>query len=89
MDITEVRIIKIIKRGALLGYANVVIDNSFIIKGIKLIETEENGRFIAMPSKKLNTAKRKFRDVCHPINQETRKELTDAIFEAYDEEIEQ
>lgn len=87
MEITEVRIVKILKRGNLLGYANVVIGNSFIIKGIKLIETEEKGRFIAMPSKRLNRRIREFRDVCHPINQETRKELTDAIFEAYDEEL--
>lgn len=89
MEITEVRIVKIVKKGALLAYANVVVDNCFVIKGIKLLQTEEKGRFIAMPSKKLNRKKARFIDICHPINQETRAVLEDAIFEEYDEIVEE
>ena len=82
MDITEVRIVKIIKKGGpLLGFANVVIDNCFAIRGIKIIETEDKGRFISMPSKR---RKERFIDICHPINQETRDELQSAILELYD-----
>ena len=79
MDITEVRIVKIVKRGALLAYANVVVDGCFVIKGIKILETERKGRFIAMPSKKLNGNEKRFMDICHPINQETRDELLNKI----------
>ena len=84
MDITEVRIVKIVKRGALLAYANVVVDGCFVIKGIKILETERKGRFIAMPSKKLNGNEKRFMDICHPINQETRDELENAILQVYD-----
>ena len=35
--ITEVRIFKINKRGALLGYANIVINNCFTVKEVNLI----------------------------------------------------
>lgn len=85
MEITDIRIFKIEKRGALLGYANIVFNNAFIIRGIKILENERKGRFVAMPSRKLREEKRAYRDLCHPINQETRNLITDAIFTAYDQ----
>lgn len=83
--ITDVKIFKIKQRGALLGYANIVLNNSFIIRGIKILESEKNGRFVAMPSRRLREEKRAYRDLCHPINQETREIITETIFNAYDE----
>jgi stage V sporulation protein G len=84
MEITEIKIFKIKQRGALLGYANIVFNNSFIIRGIKILENEKNGRFVAMPSRRLRQEKRAYRDLCHPINQEVRELLTKEIFSAYD-----
>ena len=52
MEITDIKIFKIKQRGALLGYANVIFNNSFIIRGIKILENERNGRFVAMPSRR-------------------------------------
>ena len=83
--ITEVRIFKIKQRGALLGYANIVINDCFTIKGIRILENERTGRFVAMPARRLSREKRAYKDLCHPLNQEVRKELTDAVFEAYEE----
>lgn len=88
MEITEIKIFKIKQRGALLGYANIVFNNSFIIRGIKILENEKNGRFVAMPSRRLRQEKRAYRDLCHPINQEVRELLTKEIFSAYDNLIE-
>lgn len=85
IKITDVKIFKIKQRGALLGYANIVLNNSFIIRGIKILESEKNGRFVAMPSRRLREEKRAYRDLCHPINQETREIITTTIFNAYDE----
>lgn len=85
IKITDVKIFKIKQRGALLGYANIVLNNSFIIRGIKILESEKNGRFVAMPSRRLREEKRAYRDLCHPINQETREIITATIFNAYDE----
>ncbi len=88
MEITDVKIFKAKKRGPVLAYANVILDNRFIIRGITLLETEKNGRFISMPSRKLRTGEGNFRDTCHPLNNEVRTELTTAIFDAYDEYLE-
>lgn len=87
MEITNVRIFKAKKRGPVLAYANVILDNQFIIRGVTLLETEK-GRFISMPSRRIRDEERHFRDVAHPLNSDVRKKLTEAIFEAYDEFIE-
>jgi stage V sporulation protein G len=68
----------------LKGYASVVIDDCFIIHGIRIIE-KEDGLIIAMPSRK--NASGKFVDIAHPLNAETRKLFEDAIFEKYNEAL--
>lgn len=88
MEITDVRIFKARRKGAVLSYANVILDGKFIIRGITLVETEKNGRFISMPSRRLRNGERSYRDVCHPLNSDVRTELTEKIFAAYDEFIE-
>lgn len=59
---------------------NVVFDNSFVVHGIKIIDSEK-GLFVAMPNIKVGE---KHKDTFHPINQEARKQLCAAIFEAYE-----
>lgn len=86
MEITNVKIFKAKKRGSVLAYANVILDNKFIIRGITLIENEK-GRFLSMPARKLRTGEKSYRDMCHPLNAEVRTELTDVVFNAYDEFI--
>lgn len=88
MEITDVRIFKARRKGVVLAYANVILDGKFIIRGIALVETEKNGRFISMPSRRLRNGERAYRDVCHPLNSDVRTELTEKIFAAYDELIE-
>ncbi len=84
MEITDVKIFKARQRGPVLAYANVILDNKFIIRGITLLETEKHGQFISMPSRRLRNGERHFRDVCHPLNSDARVELTEAVFDAYD-----
>lgn len=88
MEITDVRIFKARRKGVVLAYANVILDGKFIIRGIALVETEKNRRFISMPSRRLRNGERSYRDVCHPLNSDVRSELTEKIFAAYDELIE-
>lgn len=86
MEITNVKIFKAKKRGPVVAYANVILDNKFIIRGITLIE-RENGRFLSMPARRLRNGEKSYRDMCHPLNAEVRTELTDVVFNAYDEFI--
>ena len=82
MKITSVNVRKIEKEGSRMkGIASVVLDDSFAIHDIRVIEGD-NGLFIAMPSRK--TATGGYRDIAHPINPEVRAMFEDAILEAYD-----
>ena len=81
MKITSVNVRKIEKENSRMkGIASVLIDDSFAVHDIRIIEGD-NGLFIAMPSRK--TATGGYRDIAHPINPEGRAMFEEAIFEAY------
>ena len=64
------------------GIASVLLDDSFAVHDIRIIEGEK-GLFIAMPSKK--TPNGGYRDIAHPINPEVRSMFEEAILKAYEE----
>lgn len=81
MKITSVNVRKIEKENSRMkGIASVLIDDSFAVHDIRIIEGD-NGLFIAMPSRK--TATGGYRDIAHPINPEGRAMFEEVIFEAY------
>ena len=83
MKITDVRV-RIVKKddSKLKAVASVTFDDCFVIHDIKIIEGSD-GPFIAMPSRKTND---EYKDIAHPIKQETREEIIKAILAAYAEE---
>ena len=82
MKITSVNVRKIEKeRSRMKGIASVVLDDSFAVHDIRIIEGD-NGLFIAMPSRK--TANGGYRDIAHPINPEARAMFEEAILDAYE-----
>lgn len=83
IEITNVKIFKATQKRALLGYANIILNNSFMIRGIKILETKKHGRFVAMPSRPSRKHKGKFIDLCHPLNQDIRDLITIAILDVY------
>ena len=84
MKITNVEVNKIEKNGSRLkGLANVLLDDSFAVRDIRIIDGD-NGLFIAMPSRK--TATGDYKDIAHPINQETRNMFETAILEEFNKE---
>ena len=68
---------KVFKReyNNLKGVASITIEDCFIITNGK------NGLFISMPNKK--NAKGEYKDICYPLNAETRKQITDIILTEY------
>lgn len=64
----------------LRGRAKVLIDDCFLIEDIRILE-DENGLFLAMPSREIGDGKHK--DVAHPINKETRTMFEELIFSEY------
>lgn len=84
MDITDVRIKLVENEGKLKGFANITIDGAFAVHDIKILAGETD-LFIAMPSVKKKDGT--FRDIAHPINQETRSYIQDIVLKSYNEEL--
>lgn len=84
MNVTRVQTTKVEKGegSKMVGIARVVLNDSFAVEDIRIIDGgNDKGLFIAFPSRK--TSDGKFMDICHPINAETRKLITDAILEDF------
>ena len=81
MRISEVRIRKVEKEDSKLkAVASVTFDDSFVVHDIKIVEGTE-GLFVAMPSRK--TKEGEYKDIAHPINPETRSQLSEAVLDAF------
>lgn len=82
MKISDVRI-RIVKKddNKLKGVATITIDDCFAVHEIKIIEGRD-GLFIAMPTRK--TPDGEYKDIVHPINTETREQISQAVLSAYE-----
>lgn len=83
MEITEVKVYPV-NEDRLKAYVTITIDNVFVIRDLKIISGND-GLFVAMPSKKRKDGQ--FRDIAHPLNQETREMIENMVFAAYKKEV--
>ena len=83
MKITEVRI-SLRDDAKLKAFASITLENSFVIRGLKVIEGK-TGTFVAMPSRKRKDGE--YQDIAHPINNDARDEMERIILEKYREEL--
>ena len=83
MEITEVKVYPV-NEDRLKAYVTITIDNVFVVRDLKIISGND-GLFVAMPSKKRKDGQ--FRDIAHPLNQETREMIENMVFEAYKKEV--
>jgi len=83
MEITDVRVFPVDEE-KLKAFVSIIIDDCFVISDIKII-SGTNGLFISMPSKKRKNGT--FRDIAHPLNNETRKRIEDRVLARYHEVV--
>jgi stage V sporulation protein G len=80
MNVTDVRIRKILSEGKMKAIVSVTIDDAFVIHDVKVVDGQ-NGLFVAMPSRK--TPAGEFRDIAHPISQQARDIIQSKVLEKY------
>ena len=87
MQITDIRVRKLFdNERPLKAVVSVTFDGQLAVHDIKVIYA--GGRYmVVMPGKK--TMDGSFRDIAHPINQEFRAELEEAVMSAYDKALEE
>ena len=79
MEITEVKVFPV-RDKKLRAFVSIVFDGSFMVNDIKVIQGKD-GCFISMPSRRKKNGK--FKDVAHPLNNETRKSMENRILSEY------
>lgn len=84
MDITEIKVRKLINEGKLRGIVSITIDGVLAVHDIKVVQGEER-LFVAMPSRRDDGGM--FRDIVHPISSESRDKLEKQILSAYRTEL--
>lgn len=82
MNVTDakVRVSNKKSEDRILGYADIILENSFVVHGLKIIEGE-NGIFVAMPSRRVKSGE--FKDIIHPTCPVLRKNITDYVVDKY------
>ena len=85
MNITDIKIRKIIPDGRLRAIISITIDDMLAIHDIKVVQGDER-LFVAMPSREDENGV--FRDVVHPISPEARQLVESQILDAYTRHIE-
>ena len=84
MEITDIKIRRIITEGRLRAVVSVTVDNMLAVHDIKVVQGDER-LFVAMPSRK--TSMGEFRDIAHPISQDSRDLVQAAVLAAYEQAL--
>ena len=80
MQITEIKIRKLLDSARLRAVVSVTFDGVFAVHDIKVVQGERR-LFVAMPSRRDESGT--FRDVVHPINAQFRHMTEQAVLESY------
>ena len=86
MKISDVRV-RLIQNesGKLRAVASITIEDNFVVHDMKVVEGLDGNLFVAMPSRKGSNGE--YKDICHPLNSETRALITDAVMDVYKLEL--
>ncbi|MGH7726548.1 MAG: septation protein SpoVG family protein [Candidatus Eiseniibacteriota bacterium] len=83
LRITEVRV-SLRDDAKLKAFASITLEDCFVIRGLKVIEGNNNRMFVAMPSRKRPDGKHQ--DLAHPIKKEMRQLIEDVVIGEYQRE---
>jgi len=81
LNITDVRITKIDGDEKLRAFAAIIIEDSFLVGDLRVVEGED-GYFVAMPSKRKRDGS--FKDIAYPLNNEVREAIEQRVLLAYE-----
>ena len=80
MRISEIKI-SLRDDAKLKAFATVTLDDCFVIRGLKIIQSADRV-FVAMPSRRGSDGA--FRDVAHPIDADSRRAVEDRVLGEYE-----
>ena len=79
MEVTEIKVFPV-REEKLKAFVSIVIDDCFMVNDIKVIRGKDD-LFISMPSRRKKNGK--FKDVAHPLNNDTRQMIEGLVLDEY------
>ena len=76
----QAQIKEVLSEGKVKAIANVLLDDSFLVRGVKIVESK-SGLFISYPSRRIDD---RFTDICFPLNSELRQTIKETVFTEYE-----
>ncbi len=83
MEITDIRIFRIIGSDKVKAYANVTLGGEYAVHGVKVMERDDGSLWVSMPRQR-SASDGQWRDVFHQITSEARERLYPAVLDAYE-----
>jgi stage V sporulation protein G len=80
MEITKVEVRPLKDQGNLKAFCSVIFDDCFVVHGVRVIQGKR-GLFVAMPCRQVSPDQ--FVDTAHPIRDDFRRKLEQAVLERY------
>ena len=84
MNITNIRIRKLLDDGRLRAVVSVTVDDMLAVHDVKVVQGDDR-LFVAMPSRRDEIGI--FRDIVHPISAEAREYFEQSVISAYEERL--
>ena len=84
MNITNIRIRKMLDDGRLRAVVSVTVDDMLAVNDVKVVQGDDR-LFVAMPSRRDEIGI--FRDIVHPISAEAREYFEQSVISAYEERL--
>lgn len=81
MRITDCKIYPVTFSGRVKAFASIVLENVFVVKGMKVI-SGQNGLYVAMPTRKKQDGS--YEDVAHAITKEFYATIQQRVLSEYD-----
>lgn len=86
MEVTEVRLNLLKTENAVRAIGSFSLDNSFAVRGVRIMEDKHGHKFVAFPSRE--KADGSYEDIAFPLSKELYASITGAILAEYQNQVE-
>lgn len=88
MNITKVQIHVNKTKNSVKAWADIILDDEFIVKGLQIREDNEGFAFVTMPFrlKEINNDQVR-QDIAHPLKESCRRIIITKVLDAYEEAL--
>lgn len=86
MEVTEVRLNLLKTENAVRAIGSFSLDNSFAVRGVRVMEDKHGHKFVAFPSREKTDGS--YEDIAFPLSKELYASITGAILVEYQNQVE-